>query len=231
MTAPTVLPFGVKEPGRPPVIRRVLGVDFGLAADHTALAFCEWEAALTPHYHLRGLKRWPLKVAPRDVIADLVALCRKPELEGVTLVCDSTGIGAPLVYGLRDALVDADVRGGLVAVTITGGGEVSPPAVTGETGKWRCAKKVLVSTMLRVLSERRLHMAAGLELGDVLLRELLNYKVKVTDSGNESFESWREKDHDDLCFAAMLAVWAGESMPVLRPPSRHVLPERFVNWV
>ena len=29
-------------------------------------------------------------------------------------------------------------------------------------------------------------------------------------SGNETFESWRERDHDDLVLAVALAAWLGE---------------------
>jgi hypothetical protein len=34
--------------------------------------------------------------------------------------------------------------------------------------------------------------------------------VKVTDSGKETFEAWREGDHDDLVMAVALAARAGE---------------------
>jgi hypothetical protein len=41
-----------------------------------------------------------------------------------------------------------------------------------------------------------------------LLRELQTFRVKNTEAGRESFESWRERPHDDLVFAAALACWA-----------------------
>jgi hypothetical protein len=33
-------------------------------------------------------------------------------------------------------------------------------------------------------------------------------------SGAESFEAWRERDHDDLCLARCCALWYGRRAPV-----------------
>jgi hypothetical protein len=49
-----------------------------------------------------------------------------------------------------------------------------------------------------------------LEQARDLLRELETFKVKVTESLNETFESWRERDHDDLVLALALAAWTAE---------------------
>jgi hypothetical protein len=43
-----------------------------------------------------------------------------------------------------------------------------------------------------------------------LSREAQNFTVKVTPAGNETFESWRESEHDDLVLALALACWAAE---------------------
>jgi hypothetical protein len=59
------------------------------------------------------------------------------------------------------------------------------------------------------LEERTLHIAPGLKLAGTLAKELTNFKVKVTASGKETFEAWREKDHDDLVLATAMAVWFG----------------------
>jgi hypothetical protein len=34
------------------------------------------------------------------------------------------------------------------------------------------------------------------------------FQVKITAAGNETFESWRERDHDDMVLAVVLACWA-----------------------
>jgi hypothetical protein len=42
------------------------------------------------------------------------------------------------------------------------------------------------------------------------VQELLAFRVKVTASANETFEAWRERDHDDLVLAVATAAWVGE---------------------
>jgi hypothetical protein len=44
----------------------------------------------------------------------------------------------------------------------------------------------------------------------VIEAELRAFRVKLTPAGNDTFESARERDHDDLVLAMALAVWAGE---------------------
>ena len=44
---------------------------------------------------------------------------------------------------------------------------------------------------------------------ETLARELELFRVKVTASRSEVYESWRERDHDDLVLALALACWAG----------------------
>jgi hypothetical protein len=39
-----------------------------------------------------------------------------------------------------------------------------------------------------------------------------NFKAKITASANETFEAWREGQHDDLVLAVALAVWGGENL-------------------
>src|SRR5262249_5200755 len=89
-------------------------------------------------------------------------------------------------------------------VLITGGHQV-----TCEAGAWHVPKKELVSTLQVLLQNRRLKVAAVPER-DLLLKELQNFKVKITASANETFEAWRERDHDDLVLAVAIAAWVGE---------------------
>ena len=44
-----------------------------------------------------------------------------------------------------------------------------------------------------------------------LQRELQTFRVKVNAlTAHESFEAWRERDHDDLMVAVACAIWWGE---------------------
>jgi hypothetical protein len=45
------------------------------------------------------------------------------------------------------------------------------------------------------------------------LREFLTFRIKMNAATeHESFEAWRERDHDDLVLAVALACWLGEKL-------------------
>ena len=90
-------------------------------------------------------------------------------------------------------------------ILVTGGSGFSEP----EQGCFRVAKKELAGVVRACLDGRRVTFAKG-KLRDVLLKELRTFKVKITAAGNETFESWRESDHDDLVLAVALSLWMGE---------------------
>ena len=46
---------------------------------------------------------------------------------------------------------------------------------------------------------------------DTLIQELSNFKVKITTKGNDTYEAWREGQHDDLVLSVALACWYGEN--------------------
>jgi hypothetical protein len=57
----------------------------------------------------------------------------------------------------------------------------------------------------------QLKIADALPLKDTLVKELLNFRVKINIStAHDSYEAWREGDHDDLVLCVALACWAGE---------------------
>jgi hypothetical protein len=63
-----------------------------------------------------------------------------------------------------------------------------------------------------LLGNRRLRIAPELAEAKVMERELRMFSVKITPALNETFESFRERDHDDLVLAVALAVWGGETI-------------------
>ena len=53
-----------------------------------------------------------------------------------------------------------------------------------------------------------LKVAGDLELWPTLRQELLTFRRKVSlATGHDSYEHWRESDHDDLVLATALACW------------------------
>jgi hypothetical protein len=78
-------------------------------------------------------------------------------------------------------------------------------------GMLNVPKKDLVAAPLILFQDGRLLIADELPMKDTLIKELLNFRVKVNISTkNESYEAWREGDHDDLVLATSLACWVGE---------------------
>ena len=72
-------------------------------------------------------------------------------------------------------------------------------------------KRNLVSALQVAFSTGRLKIAKGLDLAKVLKEELLNFRMKINlATGHDSYEAWREGEHDDLVLAAALAVWAAD---------------------
>ena len=201
----------------------VVGVDLGQARDFSTIVIDEvnfaervhfQQAAFEPlpgelrrenvaHHRLRHVERIQLGTSYPDVI-DRVAevLARVPAMpRPPVLTVDATGCGRPVMDLMRKMGLEP------LGVTITAG--------SGETIERldaRVAKKVLASTVAVALDTARLQVVATGPDVETLKRELRNFRVKVTSGQNESFESWREADHDDLVLAAALAIWTGERL-------------------
>jgi hypothetical protein len=203
------------------------GLDLGQSNDFTALAVLErtrpadpieswirqiWlgiETDPTPPaatkaertYALRHLERFPLGTSYPAICDRMVELFAKPPLAGATLVVDQTGVGRAVMDVLRRSRPKATIR----PITITAGHEVVP-----DGAGWHVPKKELVSVLQVLLQSKRLQVARALPMAAVLVKELESFRVKITASANETFEAWRERDHDDLVLAAAMAAWVGE---------------------
>src|SRR5581483_3323178 len=81
----------------------------------------------------------------------------------------------------------------------------------------RRSRPELVSTLQVLLQARRLHVASTLWEAKTLVRELLDFKVKVSLTENDALASWREGLRDDLVFAIAIAGWMGERMRPSQP--------------
>jgi hypothetical protein len=213
-------------------ISYVAGLDLGQASDFTALAVLErsrptggddpwsqtyqvvrhWSGLATAPvptarvkkestFAVRHLERFPLGTSYTVICERLVQLFAQPPLKGSPLVVDQTGVGRAVV----DLIGRAGPRASLRPITITAG-----HAVVVDGPGWHIAKKELVGVMQVLLQSRRLQVARSLPLAAVLVKELRAFRVKITPSANETFESWRERDHDDLVLAVALAAWVGE---------------------
>ncbi len=197
-----------------------LGLDLGQQKDYTALAIVEDVApapvrmdsstkpfrvwAVPPGavhaLHVRHLERFPLGTKYPTIVERVgQRLHALPADAEVDLLVDATGVGRPVV--------DMFVKAGMhpTAITITGG--TTPSS---EHSDWRVPKRDLVSTLQVVLQTERLKVAKGLPDATILVQELLNFQVKITDAANDTYGAWREGTHDDLVLAVALTVWRAE---------------------
>ena len=71
-------------------------------------------------------------------------------------------------------------------------------------------KRDLVSVLQVLLQSKRLKIAAGIEHRDLLLNELSTFSAKITTTAHDTYEAWREGQHDDLVLALALACWSFE---------------------
>jgi hypothetical protein len=202
-------PAPQEEAGRTP--NYLVGLDLGKTCDPTALAILD----------RRVEKEEPLAIGARRVFRyDCVHLDRfqlgtpYPEIVGKTkellaqletrpiLLIDATGVGKAVV----DMFRWAKLRARIIAVTFTAGNQV-----TGDTDNPNVPKKDLVDSLKAILQTKRLEIAQGLPAGKVLKKELQTFAVKVTPAGRETYEAWRQGDHDDVVFAVAMCAWYGEN--------------------
>jgi hypothetical protein len=186
----------------------IFGMDLGQVQDYSALACVEMvREEWGKEFNVLHLHRWPLgtpyttpegqRNGIAEDLAELIDRARRP----VILVLDATGCSRPVVDTFRRYGLGVKR---LAPCVITAGSQA-----THQGGWWHVPKRDLAGAVAAGLEQQTLHIAPGLKLAPVLAKELSTFKVKVTTSGNETFEAWREKDHDDLVLATAMAVWFG----------------------
>lgn len=220
----------------------VAGLDLAAVRDYSALAIVErvevatadfqqvfvrpewsepgwWEQRMVPehHYLVRHLVRWPRGTDPGEVVDDVATLLEDRILaESCLLRYDATGMG----IGVK-SIINERWRAGRfgghkpIGINIHGGDASNGSSV---------AKVDLVSTVVRLLRERRLHLGRGMEHVDQLRKELLGFQVKVTATGREKYEAQTESLHDDMVVATSLAVFG---KPRYHAAPRYWAPEQL----
>ena len=163
------------------------------------------------------LERPSLGTSYPDIIERLKELIAQlPSHERLKIVVDRTGCGRPVVDLMRKEKLS------VIPVTFTAGG-----SVTGSVfGGYNVPKRELVSNLAIIFQAHRLKISRALPEAAQLVEELQKFKIKITLAGNDTYEAWRESDHDDLVLAAAMAAWYGEKKtysilrrpPLPRPP-------------
>ena len=215
---------------------RLVGVDLGQQRDYTAISITErvlmptgefnkepyysnfyggtrWRSVEQgrPEYRVRHLERPPLGTRYTEIVERVVELVTQLGGGRPVLAVDATGVGRPVIDMLRkrmrEELKGTDTSVDNCTVTITGGDSVTK----NPDGGLRVPKRDLISATLVLLQNGQLKIAEGLALRETLVKELLNFRVKINiATAHDSYEAWREGDHDDLVLSVALACWAGE---------------------
>ena len=182
------------------------GLDLGQPHEFTALAVLERtrlqdDRSPPADFAVRHLQRFPIGTGYPELCAVLAKLFADPPLHGATLAVDQTATGKPVLSMLRRAHIGASIR----PLTVTGGHRASI-----SEGIWQVPKQELVSTLQVLLQTRRLKVASTMPEAQMLVQELLNFKMKVKVASDDPLAAWREGQHDDLVLAAACAAWMGE---------------------
>lgn len=188
-----------------------IGIDLGMITDYSALAVTERLIAAKEvpfnggkdiqeddHHHVRYIKRWDLGTPYPEIIKQTGALMRKANLQDAEMIIDATGVGKKVVELFqiayqRELLGNHWPRG----YVITAGRKAT---------KTEVPKRELVSNMQALLQTGRIKVGQFPE-ATILRGELMHFRAKVLPNGYETYESARERDHDDLVLAVALACW------------------------
>ncbi|HEV2070574.1 MAG TPA: hypothetical protein VGR26_12340 [Acidimicrobiales bacterium] len=159
-------------------------------------------ARLEAHYHVRHISRLELGT-PYPVVVDTVIDIAQAlgVYEGLV---DATGIGGPVMDLFDEARRERGrYPSRLQGIVLTGGERSSPGNI---------AKVDLVGAIQRRLSTKAVHYG-GLPLSTKLHQELADYRVRITERGNDRYGSVTESAHDDLVIAFGLALLAARRRP------------------
>ncbi len=195
--------------------RIFVGVDFGQKRDYSAVSVVECIRTITggnrdelTSLSCIHLARWSLNTVFPKIVDDTVdlvnSLSERPLADKPTLAVDATGLGLPIVDMFKEQTFNAR----FVPIYIIGNGSVNT-----EGGVTRVPKRDLISGVQIALQNRTLKISSQLPESGTLVRELSNYKVKISDAGHDSYSAWRESIHDDLVLSLALAVWCAVQKP------------------
>jgi hypothetical protein len=197
--------------------RFLLSLDIGQMADYTAISVVEnvyrekqkralpgtvlWveeDQTYAKEYHLLHLER--LQQTYPQVIERTKQIMDNPKLQGETeLVIDATGVGRPIVDYLRREKLKP------IPITITAGFQT-----TNVDGEFHVPKTELVTALQIIFQSGRLKIAKDIDIAQLLVKELHNFRQKVSQRGRATFEAARESEHDDLVISLAMAIWYSE---------------------
>lgn len=151
-------------------------------------------------FHMRHIERPERGTTYPKIVERIKELYESRQLayHKKAVVIDITGVGRPV----WDMMQNSGFRHKMNGILITGGS-----AVTQDNGVYHVPKRDLISCLQVAFQNGTLKIANGLPGADDLVRELINFKVKINTAGHDQYEAWREGIHDDIVLSAAMGVW------------------------
>ena len=215
--------------------RFIIGVDLGQSSDYTAISVLErvprfkedksapinYPAPITTcEYHLRWLERIRHQSYVEVVEKIKRVILHEEVLDESVMLVDSTGVGR----GVLDIMIQERMRP--IGITIHAGHRVSE-----YDGGFNIPKRDLVGSLQVLFQTGRIKIPQEIKLIEELVAELQNFRVKIKDSGHDTYEAWRESDHDDLVLSLAMASWyAGrteESFLALHKKQKYTIQNKY----
>jgi len=186
-----------------------VGVDVGQKVDPTAVAVVEVGALeagddtrRVARYIVRHVERLALGTPYPDVARRVVEVLEGVKGRGAyvsSVFVDATGVGQPVV----DLLAEAASADTFVSCYFTHGDKLTKA----DAPPWyrTVGKAWLVSRLQVLLQQGRLQFPASLTERDALVRELLDYEIRVGEDADLRAGAFKVGAHDDLVTAVGLA--------------------------
>lgn len=197
------------------MVRYWVSLDCGQAHDYSAALVSEriaprGEISTRIEIHVGGISRAPLRTPYPTIAKAVVSKCCELEPVGafgeradIGLIIDAGGVGRAVRDLIREEISRRREKAPRIhfwPVSATGGGRVT---ISG--GFINVPKKDLITSAVVALQDGTLKIG-DVKDADLLLKELAEYRVKLTKKGNETYEGAGR--NDDLVYSLALATWA-----------------------
>lgn len=193
--------------------KAIVSIDVGQMADYTAITVIqvkESQDRVTPI--VIHLERLPLKTPYPIQVSRIKELILKLNNLDVYTVLDVTGVGK----AVQEMFMLAGVRP--TGILITGGDKVDR-----DGNIWKVPKKDLISALQLSFMSKEMKISGHLVELDTLLRELENFRMKISASGNVQMGGWRDSDHDDMVLSVAMGIWYCNKMFKNKSGSFHIV--------
>jgi hypothetical protein len=172
-----------------------ISVDLGQSNDFSAISIVELNGIT---FLVRYLERFPIGTDYTNQVERIAHVLENIRGKGLNplFVVDRTGVGR----AVTDMLVARKEKP--IMITITGGNVIKR---IGQ--EWNVPKRELISPLILAFQNKNIRIPQSLPDAGPLTKELLNFKLKVTKTGMDTYEAEKAGMHDDLVLSLAMATF------------------------